>query len=98
MGKKNYEFSVNNINQTVDIWDCVTLSNCKEIAIFGPNWKDMFEQSYTRPEEVRLLGGKAAKTEWLNRLAKIAANNSATTSIPEEDYLFLKSLHDWLIE
>lgn len=98
MGELNYNNSTNGINQTVSIWDCVTLGNCKSIAIFGKNWSEIFEYICTKPNEGKIAGGKTAKTEWLNRLYKISSYNPVTTSISEEDYLFLKSLYEWLIE
>lgn len=97
MGKQNYNNSVNGINKTVFIWDCVTIAYCKDIAIFGPNWTELFENSYTRPEELKLPGGKAAKTEWITKLANIARNTSANYSVSEAEYQFIKALHDWLI-
>jgi DNA sulfur modification protein DndB len=98
MGKQNYDNSVNGLNKSVSIWDCTTISNCKDIATFGPNWMELFERSFTRPEELKLTGGKAAKTEWISKLATIASNNSTNYSVTEEEFLFLKALHDWLIE
>lgn len=97
MGKQNYNNSLNNVNKTVSIWDCVTIANCKDIATFGANWTDLFESSFTRPEEKKLPGGKAAKTEWLSKLNIIYNSNNSNYSVSEEDYLFLKSIHDWLI-
>lgn len=97
MGKRNYNNGANGINTTVSIWDCVTISNCKDIATFGPNWTDLFETHYTRPEELKLPGGKTAKTEWISKLATIASKNGGNYSVSEEDYLFLKALHTWII-
>lgn len=97
MGKQNYDNSAKGVNKTVSIWDCVTIANCKDIATFGPNWTELFEAFYTRPEELKLPGGKAAKTEWISKLATIASNNSANYSVSEEEYLFLKELYDWFI-
>lgn len=99
MGKKNYENSIHGISQEVSIWDCVTIANYKDVAIFGPNWADLFESAYTRPSELKLHGGKVAKTEWIMRLSKIAGNTtSASYSVTEQDYLFLKSIHEWLVK
>lgn len=99
MGNKNYQNSINGVNETVSIWDCVSLANCRDIAIYGPNWADVFETSYTRPGEQKLPGGKIAKIEWMMSLAKIVNSSaSATYSVSEQDYLFLKSLHEWLVK
>lgn len=97
MGKQNYENGLNGLNKIVNIWDCISVANCKDIAIFGPNWTELFETSYTRPEESKLPGGKTAKTEWISKLANISNSNSKNYSISEEEYLFLKSLHVWLV-
>ena len=98
MGKQNYDNSVNGLNRKVTIWDCVTIANCRDIAIFGPNWTELFEDSYTRPTESKLSGGKNAKTEWLLTLSKIANTNTANYSVTEDEYNFLKSLYEWLIK
>lgn len=97
MGKQNYENSINGISKNVTIWDCVSIANCRDIAIFNSNWSELFEENYTRPEELRVSGGKLAKTAWLTKLAAIAGNNSSNYSFSEEEYLFLRSLHNWLI-
>jgi DNA sulfur modification protein DndB len=97
MGKQNYENSVNGISKNVTIWDCVSIANCRDIATFNSNWSELFEENYTRPEELRMVGGKLAKTAWITKLAAIAGNNSSNYSFSEEEYLFLKSLHNWLV-
>lgn len=92
MAKESYE------GHEVSLWDCVAIANFKDIATFGQNWSELFEKDYTRPEELKMPGGKAAKTEWILRLSKIATSiSSASYSVAEQDYLFLKSLHEWLI-
>lgn len=95
-GKQDYENSINGINKVVDIWDCVSVANCKDIAVFSSNWTELFEGSYTRPEEVSISGGKAAKTAWITKFATISNNSSASYSFSEEEYLFLKAIHTWL--
>ena len=96
MGTQNYENSINGIDKTVNIWDCVSVANCRDIAIFGSNWTDLFENSYTRPEERSISGGKTAKTDWIKKYAAIASNSNASYSFSEEEYLFLKAIHSWL--
>lgn len=98
MGKQNYENSINEINKDITIWDCVTTADCRDIATFGSNWTDLFEEDYTRPEENKISGGKAAKTEWIAKFSTIARNTSTSHSFSEEEYLFLKDLHHWLID
>jgi DNA sulfur modification protein DndB len=99
VGKQNYENSSNGSGKVVSIWDCVTIANYKEIATFGSNWTELFESTYTRPSELKIPGGKAAKTEWIMKLSKIASNNSAATySVSEQDFHFLKSIYEWLVK
>ena len=95
-GKQDYENSTNGINKVVDIWDCVTIANCRDIAVFSSNWTELFESGYTRPEEVSIGGGKTAKTAWITKFATISSNSSASYSFSEEEYLFLKAIHAWL--
>ncbi|KOP64870.1 hypothetical protein AMS62_06120 [Bacillus sp. FJAT-18019] len=97
MGKINYNNSLNNINKHVTLWDCISISNYKDIAIFGANWTELFEVSYTRPEEKKLVGGKAAKTEWFTKLYTISNGTNSNYSVSEEEYLFLKEIYEWLI-
>ena len=96
MGKQNYENSINGINKTVSIWDCVSVANCKDIAVFSSNWTELFEKTYTRPEEANISGGKNAKIAWMGKFSTIAGNTSASYSFSEEEYLFLKAVHAWL--
>ena len=97
-GKADYENSKNGIVKDVSIWDCVTIANCKDIAVFGSNWTELFESDYTRPEELKISGGKNAKTAWITKFAAISNNRNASYSFFEEEYLFLKSIHSWLID
>lgn len=97
-GKADYENSINGIAKDVSIWDCVTIANCKDIAVFGSNWTDLFENDYTRPEELKISGGKNAKTAWIAKFATISNNSNASYSFSEEEYLFLKAIHSWLID
>jgi len=99
MGKKNYGNSTNGISTEVSIWDCVTIANYRDIANFGPSWTELFEKKFTHPSELKLPGGKTAKTEWIIRLSKIASStSSASYSVSEQDYLFLKSIYEWLVK
>jgi len=95
-GKQDYENSINGISKVVDIWDCVTIGNCRDIAVFSSNWTELFESGYTRPEEAHISGGKTAKTAWITKFATIANNSSASYSFSEEEYLFLKAIDTWL--
>lgn len=94
---QDYQNSINGIIKDVTIWDCVTVANCKDIAVFGANWTELFEKDYTRPEDMKISGGKAAKTAWISKFASISNNSgNANYSFSEDEYLFLKSIYDWL--
>lgn len=65
---------VTNTGEEIDIpiWDYVTLSECKQIILNGKNWSLFFEDTFVRPEEANITGGKDAKTDWLLRVNSIA--------------------------
>lgn len=56
---------------TVSVWDCVTLKECKEIVTVGSHWTELFEGILTRPEEEKLSGGKAARTKWIEQVESL---------------------------
>lgn len=83
----------------VDIWDFVTLNDCKDIVLNGKNWSELFETSMTRPNEKKLTGGKNAKADWLTRIYKIGRKLlSANYSVPTDEYQEIKDTYDWLVE
>ena len=57
--------------EDVDIWDFVALADCQSIVLTGKNWSTFFEDLLVRPEEVRIAGGKEAKTQWILRMSAI---------------------------
>jgi len=81
----------------VEPWDCLHLIDYKEIATYGKNWIDLFEKSYTRPEENSPNIGKEKKTDWMVKLNTIRNNNDHDYSITEDDYNYLKKIWEWLI-
>lgn len=82
--------------ESVSIWDCVTLAECKDVITNGRNWTDIFEQLFTRPEEEKIPGGKDAKTNWLARLSAIHNKLAkASYSVSTEEYNFIKSVYVW---
>ncbi|WP_040214921.1 DGQHR domain-containing protein [Clostridium polynesiense] len=94
----NYDIIASGMNdKTISIWECVTLSECREIVIHGRNWNEIFEGNFTRPEETKIAGGKKAKTEWIYRLSSINSKLSkATYSVSTDEYEFIKSIGKWL--
>lgn len=80
----------------VSEWDCLTIIAYRQIAV--KNWRDTFENHYTRPTELKISGGKDAKTEWMVKLEKLRNENFHQYSVTEDEFSFLEELHDWLIQ
>lgn len=80
-------------------WDCVGLKDCKEIITAGSHWTEMFETALTRPEEVKLTGGKDTKTKWLEQIENLQNKlNISSYSVSVEDFNFVKSVYNWIID
>lgn len=90
---KNYA----NKDSEVQAWDCLHLINYRDIALYGSNWRDLFEKNYTKPGEEKLGGGKKAKTEWMQKLNGIRNQNFHEYSVTVEEHDFLLELKQWLL-
>lgn len=86
---------IENEEDEVSEWDCLTIIAYRSIAL--KNWRDCFEKHYTRPTEIKISGGKDAKTQWMVKLEKLRNENFHQYSVTEEEFSFLEELHDWLI-
>jgi DNA sulfur modification protein DndB len=95
-----YEHVSNDGDETeIPIWDYVTLAECKPIIVNGKNWSLFFEDTFVRPEEMNLAGGKDPKTDWILRLNTIVNKLSKDSySISADEYSYVKSIHEWLME
>lgn len=93
---KNYEFA--DTGKTTDPWDCLSLIDYRNIAVFGSHWSELFEKKYTKPGEEKIPGGKTAKTEWMQRLNRIRNQNFHTYSVTKDEYDLLREIHAWLIK
>jgi len=82
---------------SVDIWDCLTIINYRDIAMYGKNWSEIFDKHYTRPGEESISGGKEAKTGWMVKLNVIRNKNFHTYSITKDEFEFLTELKQWLL-
>lgn len=85
--------------EEIPIWNYVSISDCKPIVLNGKNWSLLFEEELVRPEEKKLAGGKDTKTDWILRINAI--NNKLqkeSYSVPVEEYSYVKSIHDWMME
>lgn len=96
---KTYDLIVNNNEEEeVDIWDFVPLADIKPIVLNGKNWSTFFEEMLVRPEEVKIAGGKDAKTEWILRLSAIKNKLLKDSySVPVDEYSYVKSIHEWIM-
>lgn len=82
----------------IPIWNYVTLPECKQIILNGKNWSLFFEDTFVRPEETHLVGGKDPKTDWILRVNSIMNKLSKESySVPVDEYSYVKSVHDWLM-
>jgi len=81
-----------------DPWDCLNIIDYRKIAIYGSNWRDIFEGNYTQPNRGKKGGNKEDKTNWMQKLEKIRNQNFHEYSVKEDEYEFLCDLHDWMIK
>ncbi len=81
----------------ITTWECVTLVECQSVVTYGKNWSELFESILTRPQDIKLVGGKEKKTEWIARLNTIANKLAkASYSVSNEEYTFIKEVYDWI--
>ncbi|WP_346878906.1 DGQHR domain-containing protein [Clostridium sp. UBA7791] len=95
--EKNYEFLSNDEDEEVDVWDCVSLADCKEIVTYAHNWSDIFENIITRPEEIKISGGKEAKTQWIVDMSKEKTKLAKPSySVSKQMFETISSVCEWL--
>ena len=87
---------VENEEDEIEPWSCLTIISYRTIAL--KNWRDLFESDYTRPTEIKINGGKDAKTQWMVKLENLRNENFHQYSVTEDEFYFLEELHDWLIK
>lgn len=77
-------------------WDCVTLDDCRTIALDGSNWSSWFKTQFTRPGSPR--GRKDDATSWIENMAKIRRElqrgKGKSVSVSEFDHIC--AIADWL--
>lgn len=94
---KNYELISNDEEADIDTWDCITLSDCKDIVTYSHNWSDIFESIITRPED-HGLSNKEQKTEWITTISKEKNKLSKSTySVPKSTFEMISSIYVWLV-
>lgn len=78
-----------------DFWDALTLKDCNAIITFGRNWSELFQDYFTIPSQVKLTGGKEAKTEWLNTINKLQKEaGKATFTVSKDTYALICEIHE----
>ena len=81
----------------IPIWNYISLVDCKQIVLNGKNWSLLFEDTFVRPEEVKLSGGKEPKTDWIIRLNTIRNKlQKESYSVPVDEYSYVKSIYEWI--
>lgn len=86
---------IENPSKNIEDWDCLHLIDYRDIALYKSNWKDLFEKKYSDPN--LKSGNKEKKTEWLEKLNKIRNQNDHLYVVSEEEFNYIKKIHDWLI-
>lgn len=82
----------------IPIWNYITLADCKPIVLNGKNWSMFFEDTFIRPEDIKLAGGKDRKTDWILRLCTIMNKLlKESYSVPFDEYNFVRSIYDWIM-
>lgn len=96
--EKNYDsITSGDVSTTVSVWDCVPLKDCKEIVTVGSHWTELFENLLTRPEDLKLSGGKTAKTKWIEQIVVLQNKLSKPSySVSTSEFEFIKSVYFWI--
>ena len=94
---KNYELLSNDEESDIDPWDCISLSDCKDIVVYSHNWSEIFESIITRPEDL-ILSTKEQKTEWISTISKEQNKLSKSTySVPKSSFELISNIYAWLV-
>ncbi|RQO65187.1 hypothetical protein DBR43_30500 [Pedobacter sp. KBW06] len=75
-------------------WDQLHLIDYREIIL--KSWQKLFENSFTKPGEEKISGGKENKTKWMVELNRIRNENYHTYYVTSEELSFIEEIHDWL--
>lgn len=93
---RNYDLLSNDEDGEIEAWDCITLSDCKEIVTYSHNWSEIFEPIMTRPED-KNLSTKDQKTEWMAIMNKeINKMSKQTYSVPKVTFEMISEVYEWL--
>lgn len=93
---RNYELLSNDEDGEIEAWDCISLSDCRDIVIYSHNWSEIFEAIITRPEDKK-LSNKEQKTEWIATMSKeINKMSKPTYSVPKATFELISDIYNWL--
>ena len=74
------------------------MADLREIIIYGSNWSTYFEKLFTLPSEIKLVGGKKPKTEWMITIDKLQRNvGRANFSVAKSQYETLKEIESTIL-
>lgn len=91
---KNEELAA---SEELEAWDCIyTIDLQKVLQHDVETWNELFSERYTREGEKQM--GWKKRTAWLGRLNEIRSDVMHSRPVSEDDYQFLVSLKNWLIE
>ena len=95
--EKNYELLSNDEDGEIELWDCITLIDCKKIVLYSKNWSEIFENIMTRPEDLN-LSNREQKTNWISDMGnEINRITKTTYSVPKATFELISSIYNWLI-
>jgi len=95
---KNYDLSINGESGDIELWDCISFEDCYNIVTYSSNWRDIFENIITRPED-RSLSTKEQKTEWIKLLSKEKNKLSKPSySVSKSSFEVISSIYEWLTQ
>lgn len=93
---RNYELLSNDEDGSIEAWDCINLSDCRDIIIYSHNWSEIFEPIMTRPED-KELSTKDQKTNWLVIMSKeINKLSKQSYSVPKSTFEMISEVYNWL--
>lgn len=87
--KSKHEYDT---GESKEISEFFTMSDLCEIIMYGPNWSTLFENVFTLPSQIKLSGGKKAKTEWMHVIDKLQKN------VGRANFNVTKSQREMLLE
>lgn len=95
---QNYDIVSNGQDMLeVNVLDCLTFADIREIVIFGRNWSEVFEKILVPPLEESAHGDKKRKTEWISDLYTL--NNKLTKTsygVTTQEFEKIEKLRQWL--